>query len=111
MGSEEWAAVLGTDLAAEPTLALLECAHRTKEVNLTKLGPVDVRKVQLAIGALPKQEAGKPIPAALLGRSHCARTPDQNSKSSKADGSKRVEGFEQSRKICSGGFVKNSERK
>jgi 3'-5' exonuclease len=28
----------------------------------------------------------------------------QNSKSSKADGSKRVEGFEQSRKICSGGI-------
>jgi hypothetical protein len=51
------AVVSGTNLAAEPALAPLECADCTKKVDLAELGPVDVRKVQFAVGALPKQES------------------------------------------------------
>jgi hypothetical protein len=53
-------------------------------------------------------------PPQLEGKFLRKRSPvctPRSGRCSKADGSKRVEGFEQSRKICSGGFVKNSERK
>src|SRR5207247_1452040 len=45
--------------AAEAPLALLERPYRPKEVQLAKRRPVDVGEVELAVAALPGQEAAQ----------------------------------------------------
>ena len=44
-------------LPAEPALPLLVGPYGPKEIDLAKFGPIDVGKVELAVGALPEQEA------------------------------------------------------
>src|SRR2546426_10240011 len=51
-------------LAAEATLALLVGADRAQEVDLPERRPVRVAEVELAVGALPQEEAGEPDLAA-----------------------------------------------
>ena len=43
--------------AAEPALALLKCPDGTQEIDLAERRPQHVREVELAVGALPQQEA------------------------------------------------------
>src|SRR5439155_13937105 len=51
-------------LTAEATLALLVGADRAEEVDLPERGPVRITEVELAVGALPQEEAREPDLAA-----------------------------------------------
>ena len=54
-------------LAAEAAVAVGVVAQRPQEVDLAEVRPVGLAEVELAVRALPEQEAGQPLLAATCG--------------------------------------------